>query len=121
MSSPAPSARSVARSVRAVGDGNSVTDPSHHMRGDRVRAKRSRDWGQVVVDRPDQAFGIDIGGSGIKGAIVNTSTGELATERVRVATPQPSTPESVAAVVAQLVQQADWHGVIGATFPAVIQ
>lgn len=74
-----------------------------------------------MVDRPDQAFGIDIGGSGIKGAVVHTSTGELATARVRIPTPQPSTPDSVAAVVAQLVQQAEWHGVIGATFPAVIQ
>jgi len=74
-----------------------------------------------VVDRPDQAFGIDIGGSGIKGAIVHTATGELATERVRIPTPQPSTPDSVAAVVAQLVKQAEWHGDVGATFPAVIQ
>lgn len=74
-----------------------------------------------MVDRPDQAFGIDIGGSGIKGAVVRTSSGELATERVRIVTPQPSTPDSVAAVVAQLVKQAEWHGVIGATFPAVIQ
>jgi polyphosphate glucokinase len=74
-----------------------------------------------VVDRPDEAFGIDIGGSGIKGAIVHTSSGELATDRVRVATPQPSTPDSVAAVVAQIVKEAGWHGVVGATFPAVIQ
>jgi polyphosphate glucokinase len=74
-----------------------------------------------VVDRPDHAFGIDIGGSGIKGAVVHTGTGKLATERVRIATPQPSTPDSVAAVVAQLVEQAEWNGVIGATFPAVIQ
>jgi polyphosphate glucokinase len=74
-----------------------------------------------VVDRPDQALGIDIGGSGIKGAVVRTSSGELATERVRIVTPQPSTPDSVAAVVAQLVKQAEWHGVVGATFPAVVQ
>lgn len=74
-----------------------------------------------MVDRPEHAFGIDIGGSGIKGALVHTGTGKLATERVRFATPQPSTPESVASVVAKLVEQADWSGVIGATFPAVIQ
>jgi len=74
-----------------------------------------------VVDRPDHAFGIDIGGSGIKGAVVHTGTGKLETERVRIATPQPSTPDSVAAVVAQLAEQAEWSGVIGATFPAVIQ
>jgi polyphosphate glucokinase len=74
-----------------------------------------------VVDRPEHVFGIDIGGSGIKGAVVHTGTGKLATERVRIATPQPSTPESVAAVVAKLAEQADWSDIIGATFPAVIQ
>jgi polyphosphate glucokinase len=74
-----------------------------------------------VGERPDQAFGIDIGGSGIKGAVVHTATGELATERMRIATPQPATPDSVAAIVGQIVQHAEWHGVIGATFPAVIQ
>jgi len=108
-----------ASSPSSVADG--VTDLSHHTGGDRVRAKRLKGLGIHVVDRPDQAFGIDIGGSGIKGAVVHTSTGELATARVRIATPQPSTPDSVAAVVAKLVQQAEWHGVIGATFPAVIQ
>lgn len=71
--------------------------------------------------KPDKALGIDIGGSGIKGAVVNTATGELATDRVRIATPQPSTPAAVATVVAQLVKQAGWAGVVGATFPAVIQ
>jgi len=74
-----------------------------------------------VGERPDQAYGIDIGGSGIKGAIVHTGTGELATARIRTATPQPSTPDSVAEVVAQLVKHAEWQGVVGATFPAVIQ
>ncbi len=77
--------------------------------------------GAEVGERPDQAFGIDIGGSGIKGAIVHTATGELATERMRTATPQPSTPDSVAEVVADLVRRVDWQGVVGATFPAVIQ
>ncbi len=69
----------------------------------------------------DTAFGIDIGGSGIKGAVVHTSTGELVTARVRTVTPHPATPDAVAAVVAQMVEQAGWHGPLGATFPAVIQ
>lgn len=43
-----------------------------------------------------KAFGIDIGGSGIKGAPVDLATGELTAERVRIATPQPSTPDAVA-------------------------
>jgi polyphosphate glucokinase len=69
----------------------------------------------------ERAFGIDIGGSGIKGAIVDTTTGTLVTKRVRIPTPQPSTPKAVAAVVATLLGGADWHGPVGATFPAVIQ
>jgi len=68
-----------------------------------------------------QAFGIDIGGSGIKGAVVDVATGRLATERTRIPTPQPSTPNAVAEVVARLVGDAGWHGDIGATFPAVIK
>lgn len=74
-----------------------------------------------MIGRPGQAFGVDIGGSGIKGAVVDTATGELATQRMRVVTPQPSTPDSVADVVAQMVAQTEWRGVIGATFPAVIK
>ena len=68
-----------------------------------------------------QAFGIDIGGTGIKGAVVDVGSGDLATERKRIKTPQPATPEAVAQVVALLVADADWHGDVGATFPAVIK
>lgn len=68
-----------------------------------------------------RAFGIDIGGTGIKGAIVDTSTGELLTPRKRILTPQPSTPDAVAKVVAELVSEAGWTGLIGATFPAIIK
>ena len=67
------------------------------------------------------AFGVDIGGSGIKGAIVDLDKGELATERVKYLTPNPSTPTLVAKVVAGLVRQAGWTGELGATFPAVIK
>lgn len=68
-----------------------------------------------------KAFGIDIGGTGIKGAVVDVSTGELVTERKRIPTPQPATPDAVAEVVAQLVSDSKWEGRIGATFPAVIK
>ena len=68
-----------------------------------------------------QSFGIDIGGTGIKGAVVDIATGELVTERKRIPTPQPATPDAVAGVVAQLVSEAGWTGRIGATFPAVIK
>lgn len=66
-------------------------------------------------------LGIDIGGSGIKGAPVNTETGELAGERVRIDTPQPSTPENCAEVVRELVQHFDYQGPLGITFPAVVR
>ena len=66
-------------------------------------------------------LGVDIGGSGIKGAIVDTLTGKLVTERHRIQTPQPATPEAVAAVLAQLVFHFDWTGLVGCGFPAAIQ
>ncbi|MGI8880030.1 MAG: polyphosphate--glucose phosphotransferase [Jatrophihabitans sp.] len=76
---------------------------------------------ETVNERPHQAYGIDIGGSGIKGAMVDTSTGTLLTDRTRIATPQPSTPKAVAKVVAELSQKAGNPALIGATFPAIIQ
>jgi polyphosphate glucokinase len=67
-----------------------------------------------------QCLGIDIGGSGIKGAIVDVQTGQLVTERLRIATPSPATPQAVAATTAELVRQLGWQGPIGCGFPAVI-
>lgn len=66
-------------------------------------------------------FGIDIGGSGIKGAPVDLARGRLAEDRVRIPTPQPSTPEAVADTVAQILDQFGWKGSFGCTFPAVVQ
>lgn len=68
-----------------------------------------------------QILGVDIGGSGIKGAIVDTETGKLITERHRIETPQPATPEAIAAVLAQLVLHFHWNGPVGCGFPAAIQ
>lgn len=68
------------------------------------------------------AFGIDIGGSGIKGAPVDLRDGEFAADRVRIPTPQPSTPDAVAQTVAEVVDSFDLdkNVPIGVTFPAVI-
>ncbi len=66
-------------------------------------------------------LGIDIGGSGIKGAPVDTAQGALAAPRHRIPTPQPSTPDAVAGVVAQLVYHFEWQGPIGCTFPAIVK
>ncbi len=68
-----------------------------------------------------KCLGIDIGGSGIKGAVVDVASGELVSERLRVPTPDPSTPAAVAAAVAELVSQFDWQGPIGCGFPAIIR
>jgi polyphosphate glucokinase len=66
-------------------------------------------------------FGIDVGGSGIKGAPVNTQTGELIAERVRIKTPKPATPEALIATAAEVVRQSSWDGPVGCGFPAVVK
>ncbi len=66
-------------------------------------------------------LGIDFGGSGIKGAIVDTTTGQLKTERHRIETPQPSTPEAVAEVILQIIKFFNWKGKVGIGVPAVVK
>lgn len=66
-------------------------------------------------------LGIDVGGSGIKGAVVDTVKGEMLTERHRIPTPQPATPQAVADTIKALVDHFNWKGPIGCGFPAAIQ
>lgn len=68
-----------------------------------------------------QILGIDIGGTGIKAAVVDTATGELITERTRVATPRPATPDAVGRTLKEVVEQHQWSGPVGIGFPAAIQ
>jgi polyphosphate glucokinase len=65
-------------------------------------------------------LGIDIGGSGIKAAPVDTATGELTAERQKLETPHPATPDAVVDVVAQLARAFHWTGPAGVTFPGVV-
>ncbi|MBD0861395.1 ROK family protein [Gordonia sp. zg691] len=65
-------------------------------------------------------FGVDVGGSGIKGGIVDLDTGELVGERFKVLTPQPATPDAVARGVAEVVAHFDWAGPVGITLPGVV-
>lgn len=65
-------------------------------------------------------LGIDIGGSGIKGAPVDTEAGELTQERLRIPTPQPAKPAPVAETVAKIVEHFAWTGPVGITFPGVV-
>ncbi|MEU9199266.1 polyphosphate--glucose phosphotransferase [Streptomyces sp. NPDC048332] len=67
-----------------------------------------------------EIFGVDIGGSGIKGAPVDLDRGDLARERHKVLTPHPATPEDVAGCVAEVVGHFDWQGPVGITFPGVV-
>ena len=66
-------------------------------------------------------LGVDIGASGIKGAIVDIEKGVLHTERLRLDTPKPSTPEAVSETFSALVRHFNWNGIIGCGFPSVIK
>lgn len=68
----------------------------------------------------NEVLGIDVGGSGIKGAPVNLKEGKLMAERHRIPTPQPATPEAVADTINEIVKFFDWKGPIGIGFPAVV-
>ncbi|MFC8666328.1 polyphosphate--glucose phosphotransferase [Streptomyces sp. NPDC057199] len=67
-----------------------------------------------------QIFGVDIGGSGIKGAPVDLDVGDLAAERHKVLTPHPATPDAVADGVKEVVDHFGWTGPVGITFPGVV-
>jgi polyphosphate glucokinase len=78
-----------------------------------------------VADRPTVALGIDIGGSGIKGAPVNLVTGEFLEDRYKLATPAKSTPEAVAALVGQIADRfldtLPSDAPIGVTIPGIVR
>ena len=65
-------------------------------------------------------LGVDIGGSGIKGAIVNTRSGSLLSEVVRIKTPDKSSPENVLAIINEICEHLSYNGNIGVGFPGVI-
>src|SRR3569833_1980274 len=67
-----------------------------------------------------EILGIDIGGSGIKGAPVEIQTGEFTRDRMRVDTPAPAKPRPVAKAVAEIVHHFAWAGPVGVTFPGVV-
>ncbi len=69
----------------------------------------------------NQGFGIDIGGSGMKAAVVDLDTGDLASERIRISTPKPATPAAMADVASELVSAHGWSGPIGVGFPGIVR
>src|SRR5258708_37004685 len=68
-----------------------------------------------------EVLGIDIGGTGIKGAPVNTETGKVLAEHFGVLTPHPATPEAVSECVVQVAKPFDWKERIGWTFQRFIK
>src|SRR5215472_1702518 len=88
------------RSVKHAGE-SELADPSH--------------GGDMSV-----AFGVDIGGTGIKAAPVDLTTGKLTADRVKLPTPRPAAPDAVVAVVRQLIGTFGWSGPVGVTFPGVV-
>jgi len=81
------------------------------MKGQGLNEKRAA--GLVV--------GVDIGGTGIKAALVDETTGELATERIRLPTPSPATPQAVAQVVGEVLDRIGVDGPVGLAVPAVVR
>lgn len=68
-----------------------------------------------------RSFGVDVGGSGIKGGIVDMDTGLLIGERFKLLTPQPATPAAVAKTIAAVVNEFGWSGPLGVTYPGVVK
>ena len=68
-----------------------------------------------------EILGIDIGGTGIKGAPVDTATGVLTRDRYRLHTPTPATPKKVSATVGEVARHFNWSGPIGCGFPAAVR
>lgn len=67
-----------------------------------------------------RGFGIDVGGSGVKGGIVDLDTGQLIGERFKLPTPQPATPDAVATTIAAVVREFGWTDKLGVTYPGVV-
>jgi polyphosphate glucokinase len=70
---------------------------------------------------PAPVLGVDVGGTGIKGAPVDLATGNFAADRVRLLTPTPATPDAVAGVAAEVIERLGVSGAVGFTLPAVIR
>jgi polyphosphate glucokinase len=69
---------------------------------------------------PRRAFGVDVGGSGIKGGVVDLGTGQLIGDRYKLSTPHPATPAAVAKTIAAVVHEFGWTGPLGVTYPGVV-
>lgn len=66
-------------------------------------------------------LGIDVGGTGIKAALVDPSTGEMLTEKLKILTPKPATPDSVSKIILECLKKFEYEGPVGCGFPSVIK
>ncbi|MFI7665768.1 polyphosphate--glucose phosphotransferase [Nocardia sp. NPDC049526] len=79
-----------------------------------------------VIEKPSQAmphrwgFGIDVGGSGVKGGVVDLGTGQLIGDRFKLPTPQPAIPEALADTIREVVRHFQWDAPLGVTYPGVV-
>lgn len=80
----------------------------------------STDTSMVGATSQRRGFGVDVGGSGIKGGIVDLDTGQLIGDRIKLLTPQPATPSAVAKIIAEIVNGFGWAGPLGVTYPGVV-
>ena len=85
-----------------------------------MAGRKDRSPGEASASDPRLGLGIDIGGTGIKGALVDLGDGSLASDRVRIDTPQPATPAAVAETVGDVARQLRHTGRVGVTFPGVV-
>lgn len=68
-----------------------------------------------------EILGIDVGGSGIKGAVVDPSKGKLITDRYRIPTPKPATPVAIIEIIEAIITHFNWQGPVGCGFPAAVK
>jgi polyphosphate glucokinase len=100
--------------------GSGVSTISAPLPSRRIRAGINGEEFGVVATQPDTAFGIDIGGTGMKGGIVDLRGGVLIGDRFRLDTPQPSTPQAVAETAGKVAANFDYQGPFGVAFPGVV-
>ena len=74
----------------------------------------------MALIKRKQILGIDIGGTGIKAGMVNTSTGDLIGEVIKIKTPSPSTPQNILKVIQEVVDLFKYKGPVGVGFPAIV-
>ncbi|MHB2016300.1 MAG: polyphosphate--glucose phosphotransferase [Candidatus Xenobia bacterium] len=73
------------------------------------------------MGQADLVMGVDIGGTGVKAALVDTAAGTTTTERLRIETPQPATPDAIIGAIVELQKQLKWQGPVGCGFPGLVK